>query len=57
MKFGVNPTPSHVPDDWLDRINPFLPADDESQPVPLDDGAVAACTTRHEPPCGKECCA
>lgn len=55
MKFPVNPTPSHIPADWMDRVNPFLPADDERQPVVQVDGTVAPARVS-EPPCTKSCC-
>lgn len=55
MKFDTNPAPSPVPADWLDRVNPFLSADDPDQPVRLDDGRVVP-AIRPETPCTKECC-
>ena len=55
MRFSVNPQPSSVPSDWLDRTNPFLPADSPSQPVRQDDGTVTAAEP-HTDSCTGPCC-
>ncbi len=55
MKFGLNSASSHTPADWLDRVNPFLTADDESQPVRGEDGQLTAAILPDRP-CTKPCC-